>query len=281
MKNILKSVFLLLGICSASFGIKGFLIPNRFIDGGVTGVSMFLSAISGVHIWIFVVVINIPFLVMAFYHMNRRFLITTSISIGLFALMLALVPFPMITHDKLLTSVFGGVLLGAGIGCAIRGGGVLDGTEILALYLSRTNTATVGTVILMFNVVLFSVAAIFLGIESALYSILTYFAASKTVDFVLYGIEGYSGATIISTKNRTIREAIISELKRGVTVYKAKGGMCSEDMEVLFCVLTRLELPDLKKIVYERDPSAVLFVHHITDAMGGVLKRRALQEPFA
>ncbi|HEX7294187.1 MAG TPA: YitT family protein, partial [Pyrinomonadaceae bacterium] len=190
---------------------------------------------------------------------------------------LGFVSYPDVTSDKLLTAVFGGFFIGAGIGLAIRGGAVLDGTEIAALLISKgSSLLKVGDVILLLNIVIFSAAAFFLGIESAMYSVLTYFAASKTVDFLIHGVEEHTAVIVISDQNALIRDAIIHDLRRGVTVYQGRGGLTGSQQDILYCVVTRLEIGRVKSLVAEFDPDAFIVVHGLSDAQGGVIKRRAL-----
>ena len=274
----LKSFALLvLAIFSAGMGIEGFLLSSHFIDGGVTGISMLLAAVLGWPLSILIAVINIPFVVLGYRLVGRGFAIRSAIGIFGLSLCLALVTFPDVTSDKLLTAVFGGFFLGAGIGLAIRSGGVLDGTEIAALLISKnSHSFRVSDVILGMNICIFLTAAYFLGIESALYSILTYFSASKTLDFILHGLEEFTALTIMSDKSEAIRAAITEGLQRGLTVYKGRGGLTGADREILLCVVTRLEIGKVKTIVHELDPSAFIMVHPLADVIGGVQKRRAI-----
>lgn len=282
LKKNVQDIFLItLGILSASLGLKGFLIPNGFIDGGVTGISLLLSIISNVHISVFLFLINIPFLAMGYFQISRIFALKSIFAIIGLAVCLLIVNYPVITNDKLLISVFGGISLGAGIGFAIRGGAVIDGTEILSLFLSRKTTATVGDIILIINIFIFSAAAILLGPEPALYSVLTYLAASRTVDFIIEGIEEYTGVTIISEKSDSVRKAIINKLGRGVTIYKGKGGFGKRggieyDMDIIFTVITRLEVSKLNYIVNLIDENAFIVQHSIKDTIGGMIKKRPL-----
>ena len=274
----LKSfALLLLAIFSAGMGIEGFLLSSHFIDGGVTGISMLLAAVLGWPLSILIAVINIPFVVLGYRLVGRGFAIRSAIGIFGLSLCLALVTFPDVTSDKLLTAVFGGFFLGAGIGLAIRSGGVLDGTEIAALLISKnSHSFRVSDVILGMNICIFLTAAYFLGIESALYSILTYFSASKTLDFILHGLEEFTALTIMSDKSEAIRAAITEGLQRGLTVYKGRGGLTGADREILLCVVTRLEIGKVKTIVHELDPSAFIMVHPLADVIGGGQKRRAI-----
>jgi uncharacterized membrane-anchored protein YitT (DUF2179 family) len=278
MKTIARAsvntIMIALGIFSAAFGLKGFLLSSHFIDGGVTGVSMLLSNILGWQLAILIPIINLPFIALAYRQIGRGFAVRSVLAIAGLSLCLALVKFPDVTPDKLLTAVFGGFFIGAGIGLTIRGGAVLDGTEIAALLISKSsNLLRVGDVILLLNVVIFSTAAFFLGVESALYSMLTYFAASKTIDFLIHGVEEHTAIIVISERNDEIRHAIIRCLQRGVTVFKGKGGLTYDDQDILFCVVTRLEIGRVKSVVEEYDRDAFVVVHGLADAEGGVVKR--------
>lgn len=275
-RKIASGVFLVVGIFSAGLGLKGFLLPSHFIDGGVTGVSMLISALSRIPLSLLILIINAPFIVIGYRQISRLFALKSALAIGGLALCLAFLPYPVATTDKLLAAVFGGFFLGAGIGLSIRAGGVLDGTEVMALILSKKMGTTVGDIILLLNIVIFSVAAFFLGLESALYSVLTYFSVSKTMDFLIHGIEEYNGITIISSHSVEIKTAILNDLGRGVTVYKGKGGLKNEEQDILFCVVTRLEIPKVRSTVREIDEAAFIAIHRLTDARGGVMKKHVL-----
>lgn len=277
IRAALNVFLIILGILSAGLGLKGFLLSSRFIDGGVTGISMLLSDVLGFPLSILILVINLPFIALGYRHIGREFAIKSSLAIAGLSLCIAFVKYPDVTPDKLLTAVFGGFFIGAGIGLAIRGGAVLDGTEIAALLVSKSShLLKVGDVILILNIFIFSAAAFFLGIESALYSILTYFAASKTIDFLIHGIEEFTAIIIISERSEEIRQAILSVLGRGVTVYKGRGGLTDTEQDILFCVVTRLEIGRVKKVTTEIDESAFIVFHSLADAEGGVIKKTAL-----
>jgi len=254
-------------------GIEGFLLPSGFIDGGVTGVSMLVAALGGGNLPLLILVINLPFIVFGFSQLNFSFGVKSSLSILGLALAIAFIPYPMVSRDPLLAAVFGGFFLGSGIGLSIRGGGVLDGTEILALLVSKKIGSTVGDIVLFLNVIIFCSAAFFLGIEPALYSILTYFSASKMIDFLIHGLEEFYGVVIISQKSEQIKDQVISTMGRGVTVYNGRGGRSGVDQEILFCVLTRLEIPKIRNLIEEVDEAAFFFTHHISEVSGGVLAR--------
>lgn len=277
-----NTLLIIAGIFCAAFGLKGFLLSSRFIDGGVTGVSMLVSEVMHYPLSILILVINLPFIAVGFRQIGLRFTIRSTLSISALSLCLFLVQFPDVTSDKLLTAVFGGLFIGAGIGLAIRGGAVLDGTEIAALLISRkSHLLNVGDVILIFNVFIFIAAAFFLGVESAMYSILTYAAASKTIDFLVHGVEQYTAVTIISNRSDEIKEAIINRLSRGVTVFTGRGGMGTTgpvegDQAILYCVITRLEIGSVKSLVYGIDSHAFVTTHSLTDVQGGMIKRTVL-----
>ena len=277
LRYVLQTTLIVLGILSAGLGLKGFLMSSRFIDGGVTGVSMLLSNVLGFPLAILILVINLPFIALGYRQIGRSFAIKSALAICGLSLCLAFVKYPDVTPDKLLTAVFGGFFIGAGIGLAIRGGAVLDGTEVTALLISKSSSLfKVGDVILLLNVLIFSAAAFFLGIEPALYSMLTYFAASKTVDFLIHGIEEYTAVIIISDKSEEIRQEIVRYLRRGVTVYKGRGGLSNAEQDILFCVVTRLEIGRIKTVARDLDEAAFIVVHALSDAEGGMIKHRAL-----
>ncbi|MFL6334906.1 MAG: YitT family protein [Pyrinomonadaceae bacterium] len=281
MNNVARGavnlLLVVLGIFSAAFGLKGFLLSSRFIDGGVTGVSMLLSDVLGVPLALLIPLINLPFVALGYKQVGARFAVKSAAAIAGLSVCLALVHFPDVTPDKLLTAVFGGFFIGAGIGLAIRGGAVLDGTEVTALLVSRRSSLLrVGDVILILNVFIFSAAAFFLGVESALYSILTYFAASKTVDFLLHGIEEHTAVIIVSERSEEIRQLIIRDLARGVTVYKGRRGRTDAEQDILLCVVTRLEIGRVRSLVEDYDPSAFVVVHPLSDVYGGVVKKPVL-----
>jgi len=285
-ENIKSIVFITLGIFSASFGLKGFLIPNQFIDGGVTGISLLISFSSKIPLPLLIFIINVPFIILGFSQISKYFAIKALVAIAGLSLVLAFIDFPVITHDKLLIAIFGGMFLGAGVGLSVRGGGVLDGTEILALYIWRRSETSIGDMIMIFNVVIFSCAAFILGIESALYSILTYLAASKTIDYIVEGVEEYTGVTIISEKSSRVKVILMTKFGRGLTIYKGKRSMIGRnadlegvaDMDIIFTIVTKLEIGKVKKLVNEVDENAFIYCFPISNAKGGVLKKRPLKE---
>lgn len=277
--NLKDSILIVIGILAAGFGLKSFLLPNDFIDGGATGISLLLTEITGLPIYFLILIVNIPFIFFGYQQIGKNFTVKTVIAIAGLALCLAFVEYPIVTKDKLLVAVFGGFFLGAGIGLTVRGGAVLDGTEVLAIFLSKKTNATIGDIIAVVNVMIFSAAAYFLSIESALYSMLTYISASKTVDYIIEGIEEYTGVTIISSKSEEIRLTITEKLGRGVTEYKGSGGFGKRgytrmDMNIIFTVVTRLEISRLRTEIELIDPNAFVVMHSIKDTKGGMIKKR-------
>jgi uncharacterized membrane-anchored protein YitT (DUF2179 family) len=274
-RELANALFIALGVLSAGMGLKGFLLSSSFIDGGVTGISMLLAKTTRLPLSAWLPIVNVPFIVLGYKQLGLAFAVRSALAISALAAALVLVHFPDVTPDLLLTAVFGGFFLGAGIGLAMRGGAVLDGTEIAALLISkRSSVLKVGDVVLGFNVALFLVAMALLGVEAALYSILTYVAAARTLDFVIHGIEEYTAMTIISAESAAVRDEIIGTMGRGVTVYKGYGGLTSAEQDVLYCVVTRLEIGRVKAIVRAHDTSAFVVSHALADVEGGVVKRR-------
>lgn len=267
-------LWLLGGAFVAALGIDCFLLPNHFIDGGVTGVSMLAAQWTGVPLAVFLLLLNMPFVLIAHRRIGRTFAVKSFLAIAALAVVVETFPFPHATVDKLLGAVFGGFFVGAGVGLAIRNGGVLDGTEILAVIVSKRTFATVGEIILGLNVLIFALAAFLLGVEPAMYSVLTYFTASKTIDYLLHGIEAYNGVMIVSEKHAVIREAILNDLGRGVTVLKGRGGFSTAEQEILYCVVTRLELTRLEALVMSKDEAAFLVISPVHEVSGGTLKHR-------
>jgi len=287
LKENLKSFgFIILGIFSASFGLEGFLIPNQFIDGGVTGISLLLSFASGFPFPLLVFIINLPFIILGYSQLSRTFAFRAFLAIAGLSFVLFTIDFPVITHDKVLIAIFGGLFLGAGVGFSVRGGGVLDGTEILALYVWRKSETSIGDMIMVFNVIIFGCAAFILGIEPALYSILTYITASKTIDYIVEGVEEYTGVTIISEKSSRVKRILMTKFGRGLTIYKGKRSLIGKkadqenvaDIEIVFTIVTRLEIGKVKKLVSEVDENAFIYCFPVSNAKGGVLKKRPLHE---
>lgn len=275
------TLYTIFGILFCGFALKGFLVPNQFFDGGVTGISLLIHELYHFNIAFVIIIANIPLIIMGYFQIGHTFAIKTSIAIIGLGFCLLFIPYPQITSDKLLVSIFGGVFMGIGVGLSIRGGCALDGIEVLALYTGKRISFTISEIILGINIVIFLIAAIELGLPTALYSILTYYAASKTTTFVIEGLEEYTGVTIISGESEQIKEELVMGLGRGITVYKGERGFLkdsfnsSQPVDIVFTVATRLELRRLNNIVRKIDPKAFVFTSVIKEAAGGVLKARA------
>jgi uncharacterized membrane-anchored protein YitT (DUF2179 family) len=279
-RHIKDTILITAGIFSASFGFKGFLLTNHFIDGGATGISLLISVLTGTPLYILIIGINIPFIILGYIIMGRQFAIKTALAIAGLSLCLATVDFPNVTDDNLLVAIFGGFFLGAGIGLSVRGGAVIDGTEVLAIFLSRKFGTTIGDIIIIINVIIFSAAAYLLGVEIALYSMITYLTASKTLDFIIEGIEEYIGVTIISSHSEEIRLMIIEKMGRGVTVYSGKRGYGKSGetklVDIIYTVITRLELNKLNTEIEKIEPKAFVVMNSVKDTKGGMIKKRPL-----
>ncbi len=277
----IDTIYTLAGILFSGFALRSFLVPNQFFDGGVTGISLLIHELYHVNIAYVIILANIPFIVMGAFQVNRTFAFRTLAAVIGLALCLHFIPYPQITSDKLLVSIFGGVFMGIGVGLAIRGGCALDGIEVLALYTGKRISFTISEIILGINIVIFLIAAIKLGLPTALYSILTYYTASRAINFVIEGLEEYTGVTIISGQSELVKERLVMGLGRGITIYKGERGFLKESFDVsqpvdiVFTVVTRLELRRLRNLVHDIDPKAFVFTSVIKEAAGGVLKRRA------
>ncbi|MDQ3551524.1 MAG: YitT family protein [Bacteroidota bacterium] len=271
------------GVISAGFGLKGFLLPNGFVDGGAMGISLLINHQTNLPLSSLIIGVNLPFLLLGYRQISRNFSLRSIIAIIALAIAVAFIPYPVVTDDKVLVAVFGGFFLGVGIGMAIRGGGVIDGTEVLAIYLNRNSSLSVGDFILVFNIIIFSVAAYLLSIEIALYSILTYLSASKTVDFILEGIEEFTGVTIVSSRNRQIADMIQNKLGRGLTIYAGKKGFGKRgenefSNDILYTVITRLEVNRLVHEIEKIDRTAFIVLQSIKDTRGGMVKKLPLKK---
>lgn len=268
------------GVLSASVGLKSFLLPNSFIDGGAMGISLLLTEIGFLSLPVFILLVNAPFVIMGQRLISNAFAVKTILAIVALSLSVAFLPLPAVTSDKLLVSIFGGIFLGAGIGLSVRGGAVIDGTEVLAIFLSRKLGTTMGDIILFINLVIFSCAAYMLSIETALYSVLTYMAASKTVDFVIEGIEEYTGVTIVSVHHEEILQMIKDTMGRGATTYKGVMGPGKRDekreVDIIYSVITRLEVSRMNAEIEKIDPNAFVVMSSVKDTRGGMIKKRPI-----
>lgn len=277
---IQDTIYIGLGIIFSAFAMKSFLVPNHFMDGGVTGLSLFGHEVFHWNLGLLLILTNLPFIIMGAFQINKGFAIKTAIAIVGLAFALQYIEFPVITSDNLLVSMFGGFFLGLGIGLAMRGGCAIDGLEVLALYTLKKTSFTITEIIMAMNVVIFLAAARYFNLETALYAMLTYYIAMRTIDYVIEGLEAYTGVTIISGKSEEIKEELVLKLGRGITIYKGERGFMKESFDVshecdiVFTVITRLEVRKLKNVVQHIDPKAFVFTHTIKETAGGVLKRK-------
>ncbi len=280
--GVQDAMLITLGVISAGFGLQSFLVPSHFIDGGVTGIALIVTKLTNYNLALTTFILNLPFVFASYFTVSRSFAIKTFIGVSLLSLCLLFVPYPEFTKDKLLVSFFGGFFLGVGAGLVMRAGCLIDGIDVLALNTFKKTSFTVTEIILALNIVIFFVAGFVFGPEAALYSILTYFTATRTMDYVVEGIEEYTGVTIISGHSEIIKYRLVNELGRGITIYKGERGFLPENFEVsskvdiIFTVVTRLELRKLKNLVYDADPKAFVFANSIKDASGGILRRRSI-----
>ncbi|TKK67439.1 YitT family protein [Ilyomonas limi] len=290
MKNVRKIhlpihfkdlLLMTVGVIMAGFALESFLVPNKFFDGGVSGISLLIHEIYHVPLPVVLVIANLPFIVMSSYVINKEFAVKMFVCVVLLGVCFAYFPYPKVIVDKPLVSVFGGFFLGVGIGLTIRAGSVLDGIEVLGMYTGKRSSFSVTEIVFAINVIIFLIAALKFGIQTSLYSMLTYFTASKTVDYVVEGIEEYTGVTIISSRSEIVKDKLVNELGRGITVYKGERGYLPgnfevhNDTDIIFTVITRLEMRKLKNLLHDIDPNAFIFANTIKEASGGILRRRS------
>lgn len=280
-----KSIFSLsaitytvLGVASAVVALQGFMIPNHFLDGGVTGISILIEEIFGIHISLLLIVFNIPFLILGYKQLGKTFSVHATLAVLLLAALMTFVSIPTFTTDKVLIAVFGGFFIGLGIGLVIRGGGVIDGLEVIAHYTHKRSGFTTSELILTFNSLIFLVAAIHFGIETAMYSILVYFTAMKTSDYIVDGFEEYTALTIISKEYETVKSLIVNDFGKGISVYKGERGYLpgvfneKYDCDIIMTIITRLEVNRIKRAVLEIDPDAFFYIQSIKEVKGGIVK---------
>ena len=273
-------LFMLLGILCISFALKSLLIPNHFFDGGVTGIALLLYKKYHINIALIFVALNIPFLLLGGKLIGKSFAIKSIISVIILGLSLLFIPFPEVSHDKLIVSVFGGFFIGLGVGFGMKSGIALDGIEVLAVYTGKKVGFSMSEIILGINILIFLIAGIFFGLEAAFYSMLTYFVASKTIDYVVEGFEEFTGVTIISSKSEEVKAFLVLQMGKGITVYKGERGFMKDSFEVstetdiVYTVVTRLEVRKLKNAIHEIDEKAFIFSSSIKETAGGILKKK-------
>jgi len=271
--------FTISGVACAVLALKGFMIPNHFIDGGVTGVSILISEVYGIDISILILVLNLPFLYIGYKKIGKTFAVQASFAIFMLAIAMYFVEIPLVTSEKILISVFAGFLIGLGIGLVIRGGAVIDGLEVIADYTQKKSGVTTAEIILVANSILMFGAAYHFGIETAMYSILTYFTAVNTSNYIVDGIEQYTALTIISKEHEKVKSLIVQDIGKGISVYKGERGYLPDsfhiksDCDIIMTIATRLEINKIKQQVTEIDPMAFFYIQTIKEVKGGLIKQ--------
>ena len=277
--SIKSILFITIGSLCATVAIKGFMIPNHFIDGGVTGVSILIHEIFHIDVSIPLVLINLPFIFIGYHKIGKNFAIHALIAVILLAILLQFVEIPAITSDEVLIAVFGGLFIGLGIGFVIKGGGVIDGLEVIAEYSNKKFALSASEIIMLINTVLFLIAAYSLGIEKAMYSILTYFTALQVSNYVVDGFEEYTSLTVISADHERMKSMIVNDHQKAISVYKGERGYLPAsfgikyDTDIIVTIVTRLEIHKLKQEIFKLDPAAFIFVQSIKEVGGGEVRK--------
>lgn len=272
--------YMVLGVLLAVIALQGFMIPNHFLDGGVTGISILLHEIFHINISIFLIIINLPFLYIGYQKIGKNFAIQSLLAVLLLALLLNVLDIPKVTEDKILIAVFGGFLIGLGVGFVIKGGGVIDGLEVIADYTNKKSGFSTSEIILFINSLLFLSVAFYFGPESAMYSILTYFTATRTSDYVVDGFEEYTALTIISREHELVKSIIVNDFNKAISVYKGERGYLpgsfdiKSDCDIVMTIVTRLEIHRIKQAIAEADPTAFFYVQSIKEVTGGMVKQK-------
>ena len=274
---IIKYLFLSIGSLLATIGLEIFLIPNNIIDGGIVGISIMLSYLSDYPLGLFIFFLNIPFLYLGYKHIGKTFVISTLFSITSLSIWVTILkPIPGLTEDLMLAAVFGGIVVGIGVGLIIRYGGSLDGTEIVAIIFDKKTGFSVGEIVMFFNLFILSSAGLIFGWDKAMYSLIAYFIAFKMIDITIEGLDETKAVMVISEKSEIIAEKVMARLGRGTTFLNGKGGYSGEERAVLYLVVTRLELSKLKNMIDEIDENAFVTISDVHEVMGGNVKKRAI-----
>ena len=277
MDWIKKYLVLIIGSLIYSAGLEIFLVPNNIIDGGVVGISIMASSLTGIPFGVYMLVLNLPFLYLGYKQIGKTFAISTIISIIALSIFSEfLEPVPQITQDYFLAAIFGGIIAGAGVGLVIRQGGSLDGTEITAIILDRKTSFSVGEVVMFFNLFILGAAGFVFGWDKAMYSLVAYFIISKMIDVVLKGLDESYAVMIVSDEYEEIADALMHRLGRGVTYLHGQGAYTGDDKQVLYCVVTRLEVVKLKEIALEKDETAFVTINPVHDIVGGRFKKKSI-----
>ena len=279
--NFRNLLYLTIGTALAVLAMKGFMIPNRFLDGGITGISILLHEIFHINISFLVIILNVLFIYLGYKRIGKTFAVQTSIAVVLLSIGLLFVDINPITKDKLLIAIFGGLLMGTGVGLVIRGGGVIDGAEVIAVFTGRKTGFSNSEIIMLINTIIFAMAAIQFGLETAMYSIITYFTASRATNYVVDGIEEFTAMNIICSQPEDVKNLLVNDLGKGITVYKGEKGYLPGSFEVktsadiIVTIITRLEIKQIQDAVLSIDPKAFIYVQSIKEAAGGILKHKA------
>jgi len=279
--NLKNFLYITIGIILAVLAMKGFMIPNRFLDGGITGISILLFEIFHINISFLVIILNALFIYLGYRRIGKTFAVQTTIAVILLSIALFLVEIKPITSDKLLIAIFGGLLMGTGVGLVIRGGGVIDGAEVIAVFTGRKTGFSNSEIIMLINTIIFAVAAIQFGIETAMYSVITYFTATRAINYVVDGIEQFTAVNIISAKHEEIKSFLVNEMGKGITVYKGERGYLpgsfdiKTDAEIIVTIVTRLEIKQIQEALLKIDPKVFVYIQSIREASGGILKAKA------
>ena len=279
--NFKNFLLILVGTILAVLAMKGFMIPNRFMDGGITGISILLHEIFRINISFLVIILNVLFVYLGYKRIGKTFAMQTSIAVLLLAIGLVFIDINPITHDKLLIAIFGGILMGTGVGLVIRGGGVIDGAEVIAVFTGRKTGFSNSEIIMLINTIIFAVAALQFGLETAMYSIITYFTASRATNYVVDGIEEFTAMNIISSQQEEIKSFLVNNLGKGITIYKGERGYLPgsfeirTECEIIVTIRTRLEIKQIQDGVLGIDPKAFIYINSIKEATGGILKAKA------
>jgi len=277
LKIVRRFIFLFFGALIAAVGLEIFLVPNNIIDGGIVGISMITSILTKIPLGALTFTLNVPFLFIGYKQIGKTFVISSLFSITVFSAFIQILhPIEGITSDVLLATVFGGIILGAGVGIIIRYGGSLDGTEIIAIILTKYTMFSIGQIVMGFNIVIFSCAALVLGWDRALYSMLAYFVAHKAIDIIIEGFDEAKAVMIVTDNGEDIAETISARLGRGVTIMEGQGGFSKEKKIILYSVVTRLEISKLRSIIYEKDENAFVTINDVSDVMGGKDRKRSI-----
>jgi len=279
--NLKNISFILSGTALAVLAMKGFMIPNKFMDGGITGISILLHELFHINISILIIVLNISFIYLGYKRIGKTFAVQTTIAVFLLSIGLLFIDFPPITSDKLLIAVFGGIFIGTGVGLVIRGGGVIDGAEVVVVFTGRRTGFSNTEIIMFFNTLIFIIAALKFGVETAMYSIITYFTATRATNYVVDGIEEFTAMNIISSNSEEVKSLLVNDLGKGITVYKGERGYLPGSFEIrtesdiIVTIITRLEIKQLQEAILKIDPKAFIYVQSIKEAAGGILKHKA------